>query len=204
MSHHLLVVLTAIVAVSIGSFDAATKKAERASGHGIVTLHASPSVESTILTTEGRLQLLVLWRGTPGWAAGTRQDSGGGDGDGNFRVGINRGTVSLDLWFSPVKHQARLQDKRFETLPADTNVLFIDTVDGPGGPVIVRKMTVDIRSANVDPTRGSIVPLLRSSAAIVEYLRCDVNAPPPSSAPSEDAKILALALSRGFCDQLRD
>lgn len=201
MSHNLLIVLTTIVAVSAASFNAATEESEQPGGDQIMTLHTSPSVESTIVAREGALRLLVLWRGTPGWAVGARQDSGGGEGDGNFRVGITRGDVSLDLWVSPAKGQARLQGKKLETLPAGTNVLFVDTVDS--GPVIARKMSVDIGSANVDPRKGSIVPLLRSSSAIVEYLRCDLDAPPPPSGP-EDAKKLALALSRGFCDQLKE
>src|SRR5262245_41050141 len=31
------------------------------------TVHASPSVELTIATLDGRLGLLVFWRGKPGW-----------------------------------------------------------------------------------------------------------------------------------------
>jgi hypothetical protein len=60
-------------------------------------------------------------------------------------------------------------------------------------------MAVDVGSANVDPRKGSVVSLLRSSPKIVEYLRCDLDSPPPSGGP-EDARKLALALSRGFCD----
>ena len=198
-----LVVLAIVATVASGSFDASGKQPEQRRGTGITTLHASPSVQSTVVTADGALRLLVLWRGTPGWAmTGARRDNGGGGGEGNVRIGLTRGAITLDLWVSPATNQVRLQGKAVEALPPGTNVLFIDTVDGPRGPVVARTMSVDAGSANVDPRKGSIVPLLRSSPAIVEYLRCDLNAPPPSSGP-EDAKKLAVMLSRGFCEQLK-
>jgi len=93
-----------------------------------------------------------------------------------------------------------LQNK-LEGLPNGTNVLFIDNADGPR-PAIVRKLSVNIGSANFDFRRGSIAPLLKSSPEIVEYLRCDIEAPIPP-APSEDVAKLMAKVSRGFCDQIK-
>ena len=204
MSHHQLGLLTAIIGATVGLSGAAGDAPIQPGGLGIVTLHASPSVESTILTTDDALRMLVLWRGSPGWANGARRDAGGGGSADEFRVGITRGAKSLDIWVSRRQQQVRLLDGKAEHLPAETNVLLIDMVDAPARAAIFRKLSVDFGGANFDPRKGSIAPLLRASPKVVEFLRCDVNAPQPAGAMSGDAKTFALALSRGFCDHLRD
>jgi len=192
--------MTAVVAASGVLSAASSHRTGPAQISRIATMHASPSVEATITTLDDAFQFLVLWRGAPGWGTGTHRDNTGGAGDGTITVGLTRGPISVDLWLSPATHQARLQN-RLERIPDGTNVLFIDDADGPR-PVIVRKLSVDIGSANFDFRKGSIAPLLKSSPDIVEYLRCYLEAPVPS-APSKDVARLMARVSRGFCDQLK-
>ena len=202
MSRQPLILVTAVLAVS-GALIVASSRGPNAAQQGtmIVTMHASPSVESTIVASGGALQYLVLWRGTPGWGTGKHHDNDGGGNDGSVRIGLNRGSISLDLWLSPATHQARLQN-RVERVPDGANVLFVDHADGPR-PAIVRTLSIDAGSANFDPRNGTIAPLLKRSPEIVEYLRCDLEAPQPAGAPSEDAAKLMAMASRGFCEQLK-
>jgi hypothetical protein len=195
-----LIVMTSIVAASGVLIATASHRTNPAQVSGVVTMHASPSVEATITTLDDAFQFLVLWRGTPGWGTGTHRDRTGGGGDGTISIDLNRGSLSLALWLSPATHQARLQN-RLESVPDGTNVLFIDNADGPR-PAIVRTLSVDIGSANFDFRKGSIAPLLKSSPEIVEYLRCDLEAPIPP-AHSEDVAKLMAKLSKGFCDQIK-
>jgi hypothetical protein len=195
-----LIVMTSLVAASGVLVATSNDRTEAAQVSGISTMHASPSVEATITTLGNAFQFLVLWRGAPGWGTGAHRDTAGGGGDGTISSSLNRGSSSLALWLSPATHQARLQNK-LEGIPTGTNVLFIDNADGPR-PAIVRKLSVNIGSANFDFRRGSIAPLLKSSPEIVEYLRCDIEAPIPP-APSEDVAKLMAKVSRGFCDQIK-
>ncbi|HEY3885938.1 MAG TPA: hypothetical protein VGL62_12055 [Vicinamibacterales bacterium] len=173
---------------------------------GIVTLYVSPSVVATIITAGGDLQMLVLWRGTPGWRTAARaphQESGGGSGGGSVHVNLIYGSVSLDLSFSPSTNVVRLRDTPTH-VPDGTNVLFVDDVDGRNGPTLVRTMAFDVGGANIDPRRGSIAPLLSRSPDVVAYLRCDVAAPalpfPPGA--TDDLKRSVATQARGLCDQI--
>lgn len=137
-----------------------------------LTINASPSVLSTVVTNENGLELLVLWRGTTGWflSAGHRTEHYGG-GNGQVTLALHYARVKLDLSFQPATRAARLQGKSL-VLPPDVNVLLIDGVDSAAGPTLSQAIVLDGRKDNVDPRRGTIAPLFRRSAEIVSFLRC--------------------------------
>jgi hypothetical protein len=139
----------------------------------IVTVPASPSVLATVFTIDGRLGLVVLWRGKPDWWSkssghdGTKSSTAGTRG---FAATINYGSVALDLEYDGDKHKAIVQGKE-TNLPYGTNVLLIDSADS--APTVSRALAIDQTGATVDPPRSSLAPLLAKSPEVVTFLRCE-------------------------------
>src|SRR5918993_2609518 len=82
------------------------------------------------------LDLLVVWRGSPGWfmQGNKRGSSSGGSGD-TFRETIRYGDLELELTFNASKRIAEIQGTAVEL--RDANVLLVDHVDASGGPQVV-------------------------------------------------------------------
>lgn len=171
----------------------------------ITTIHASPSVESTIAIDEGRLAALVLWRGQPGWtlAAGEFRNSGGGTADGTITVGIQRGAVSLDLSYTPRDGTVLFRGKTLRA-PTGTNVILVDGADRRGGGAIAGFLTIDPGSANIDPRKGSLGPLFGRSPDIAAFLQCDAAVPEPTLPPDSPQGLKGLIMMgmKGYCDQI--
>src|SRR5688572_29417990 len=114
------------------------------------TAPVSPSVMATEMSDvdaagRGTLQLLILWRGSPGWF---RQ--GGGSGGGGSMGGpnptirsecISQGGVNLTVRFDPAARKVWIQDK--EIVLDDANVVLVDGVDSPAGPQVVGTLRID-------------------------------------------------------------
>ena len=134
----------------------------------------SPVVEASWFTSRRdgveQLDLLVLWRGTPGWflrAGGS--GGGGGDGPGGpYQTWIVRGALKLTLDFDPSKRIAIVQGTSLDL--ADDNVVFMDDVDSPTGPRVVTTMRVP---RAMPGSAGQIGLVLRESSEIMSFLRCD-------------------------------
>jgi len=171
------------------------------------TAPVSPSVMATdmcVIDAEGRgtLELLVLWRGSPGWF---RKGSGGGSAGGQggaMRGGsgpavrsewISEGGVNLTVRFDPAARKAWIQDR--EILLGDANVVLVDGVDTPEGPHVVQTLRIDPEyetSVDLLPggsvgrgprTRPHAVPVqtfIRRSPELVEFLQCDTRLPDAS------------------------
>ena len=145
------------------------------------------------------LQMLVLWRGSPGWFArgsGGSSSSGGGDGR-RYHSTIRRGDLQLQIEFDTETRlvtisQAPLvslpQSPNIQTAPvkskqidlSDRNVILVDEVDGSKGLQIVGTLRID----PVLPAGRSPLPLgdiLRQSQELVSFLRCDTRMPDPLS-----------------------
>src|SRR5687767_7702756 len=117
------------------------------------TAPASPSVMATEVgsvdaTGRGTLQLLILWRGTPGWflrGGGSSSSGGGGSmGPGSetiFSHWISQGGVNLTVRLDPAARKLWIQDK--EIALDDANVVLVDGVDSPAGPSVVRTLRID-------------------------------------------------------------
>ena len=88
------------------------------------TAPVSPSVMATELASvdasgRGTLQLLILWRGTPGWfmrgGGGSSSGGGGSTGPGSsmmFSHWISQGGVNLNLRFDPAARKVWIQDAK--------------------------------------------------------------------------------------------
>jgi hypothetical protein len=166
----------------------------------------SPSVMATdmCLMSEagvGTLELLVLWRGSPGWFRKSGGGASGGGGTSGASMGggpspmvrtawVSQGGVNLMLRLDPVARIAWIQDK--EIVLNDANVVLVDGVDSPGGPQIVRTLRIDpafdtatdlppgMPSGPPGRPRPLTIPtqtFIRRSPELVEFLQCDTVVP---------------------------
>jgi hypothetical protein len=110
-----------------------------------------------------RLQLVVLWRGTPAWWRQPGCIGSCGDADPT----VQYGSVHLTIRYDPVKRIATVNGRDI-VLHAD-NVLYVDGVDAPGGPTAFRTSHIDPRMPG---TFGQIGTMLGNSQAILDYMQC--------------------------------
>jgi hypothetical protein len=177
------------------------------------TAPVSPSVLATDMCVvdaagNGTLELLVLWRGTPGWfqksAGGASGGSGGGSAGSVMGGGgpapmirsswISQGGVNLTVRFDPSTRKAWIQDN--EITLENANVILVDGVDSLAGPQVVRMLRIDPEyETKVDtlpygpPGRGprtrpmavSAQTFIRRSTELVEFLQCDTRLPDASA-----------------------
>jgi hypothetical protein len=137
------------------------------------------------------LDLLVLWRGSPGWFVDGGMEAGGSS---HLHKLSSRGRV-LELRFDPERRRVQIGGKAI-TLEA-ANVLLLDNVDRPG-EITVSTATVDPAfprefgraGAAMDPL-GS---MLQRSPELLAFLRCQ----PSSSDRSDSAALHQL----GYCQTL--
>jgi hypothetical protein len=165
----------------------------------------SPSVMATTMAVvdaagRGALELLVLWRGSPGWfmkgGGGSSSDGGstgpmlGGAPGHTIRSSwISQGGVNLSVRFDPAAQKAWIQDNEIDL--RDANVILVDGVDSPTGPHVVRALRIDaVYETTVETlpggppglgrTRPMAVPaqtFIRRSPELVEFLQCDATVP---------------------------
>lgn len=180
-------------------------------GSSSTSAPVSPSVMATMMTVggepgKGELDLLVLWRGSPGWF--WRADGRGGQGSSSGGGGmlgrsgsevrtewLSHGGVNLNLRFEPASRRLWILDQPV-TLD-DANVVLVDGVDEPTGPRVVATVRIapaydaatdqppgmlSARPPGAPPLQG--VPpqtFIRRSPELVAFLRCDVKAPDRSA-----------------------
>jgi hypothetical protein len=131
------------------------------------------------------LDLLVLWRGTPGWfnRAGGRGSSGGSSG-----VGAGRGTKGFAYQYSTYGDITIGVDLNFDANTAkigeevfaldSVNIVFIDGVGEPGGGRVYDTRWIEPKLPLVgDPN----VLIAQRSREVVNYLRCDIPMPAPQT-----------------------
>ena len=139
----------------------------------------SPAVMATSFGTQlagdpVRLQLLVLWRGTPGWfleGGGSRGGSGGGSRSVRSET-LKYGGLWLTVSHDSIKRIAHIQDKPVDL--QDDNVIFVDDVDAPAGPRVTGTMRL---GPDMTGTAVQLGDLLSPSPRVVEFLRCDAKSP---------------------------
>jgi hypothetical protein len=140
------------------------------------------------------LDLLVLWRGAPGWW----QTTGIGLGMGGDMNAANQtrlithsvpvATRRIELQFNPQTRVARLEGQLFAV--GENNVLLIDDVDSATRLRIVGGLRVNptLREPGQD-----VYALVGQSPVLVDFLRCDV--------PMADMNMLGMV--SGLCAQIR-
>lgn len=149
----------------------------------------SPSVLATQMSVvdvagQGTLQLLVLWRGSPGWFRKSAGGASGSGGGGSMGAGpspmvrsewIAQGGVNLAVRFDPVGRKAWIQDS--EITLNDANVVLVDDVDSPAGPRVVRTLRVDPEYQTTPASPAPVQMFIRRSPELVEFLQCDIALP---------------------------
>ena len=131
----------------------------------------------------GVLELLVLWRGTPGWfrkEGGDASASGGGGSMSPDRktvrtAWVSQGGVSLNARFDPAAQKAWIQDKEIDL--GDSNVVLVDGVDSAAGPQVVRTIRIDPEYETAPRTPMPVQNFIRRSPELVEFLQCDTSVP---------------------------
>ncbi len=141
----------------------------------------SPVALVTWIATYGNdgaqvLDLIVLWRGTPGWfARGSGSGTSSGGNAASFHSTIRYGGVDLQLEFEPKARAVQIQAMRVE-LTGD-NVVLVDRVDTPGGLTVAGTLRVDPSLPIADNGYPRIEQVLRRSEEIVSFLQCDARMP---------------------------
>jgi len=133
------------------------------------TGRASDSVlgtwEARGLQSSDTLELLVLWRGRPGWFDKVTEMAIGGSG---HLHRLNAGDVTLELRFDPAARIVRIRD---QTVPlGDDNVVLLDHVDDSNGLTVAGTLRVDPRFPN--PAGGDPVEqIVKRSSRLSEFVR---------------------------------
>ena len=164
---------------------------ERSSGTGVV----SPAVVATWMVrrepnASSELDLLVLWRGGPGWfmkegasesSGGVSSSSAGGEND----LVVERasfGGIRLQIEFDGAKRTARVQGN--EVNLGSDNVILVDDVDGATGPLVAGSRKVDGQFAK-EP--AEVAEIVSRNSELYEFLRCDAAFPDPKVQSMIDA-----------------
>jgi hypothetical protein len=141
----------------------------------------SPVALVTWVSTYGNdgiqvLDLIVLWRGSPGWfSRGSGSGTSSGGSTASFHSSIRYGGLDLQLEFEPNTRVAQIQGNAIQL--RDDNVILVDNVDVAGGPTVVGTLRVDPEPPLADNGYPRIEPVLRRSPEIVTFLQCDARLP---------------------------
>lgn len=142
----------------------------------MTSLPVSLSVVATGATRDGRLVLLVLWRGAPRWySSGNRRSAhGGGDQKGGINTTLQYGDVQVAVSFDPATNSAAINGKTM-TVPAGTNVFLVDGVDTRSGGALTKALRIDDADVDLHPRLGfsGWTQVLRRSREVVAFLQCD-------------------------------
>ena len=183
--------------------SAAVMVAQLSGGSNSGTAPVSPAVLATTMNAMsapgvGMLELLVLWRGAPGWfmrGGGSSSSSSGAAGANETRFhSISQGGVSLNLRFEPKSRRLWILDE--EVTLNDANVVLVDGVDEPGGLQVVGTLRIEpafdaatdlppgMPSGPPGARRPGVVPaqtFIRRAPELIAFLQCDARAPNASA-----------------------
>ena len=175
----------ALVLLSCSNSIAQVKSAEP---QGVSTF-SRPFSASVVVTTIAKrsetgpavLELMILWRGNPGWFLQQQRRLGGSLSGGWVHADVAYGSRNLSADFLANPRTVRIEGKPIELSPSDANVVLVDKVDTADA------LAVD-QTLRVDPTmpQGELLidSVLRRSQAIVDFLKCDLEL---STSPMREA-----------------
>ena len=141
----------------------------------------SPVALVTWVSTYGNdgnqvLDLIVLWRGSPGWfSRGSGSGTSSGGSTASFHSTIRYGGLELQLEFESKTQVAQIQGNAIRL--RNDNVILVDDVDVAGGPRVVGTLRVDPELPRADNGYPRIEPVLRRSPEVVTFLQCDTRLP---------------------------
>jgi len=159
----------------------------------------SPTVVSTYCghRQDGNevVDLLVLWRGAPGWfnRAGGRGKGAGSSGNSAYQY-AQFGDVSIGIELNGEARTAKVHDEVVSL--ESSNVVLVDGVDEPDhGHIVGTRWIEPTYPADGDP----LLLTLQRQTELADYLRCDLAMPePPAPAPMR-----RLRNEPDVCTQLR-
>jgi hypothetical protein len=146
----------------------------------------SPTVVSTYcghrMDSVEMLDLMILWRGTPGWF---QRAGGGGGGGGSSQGGGTKGrvyqystygdiTIGFDADFDA--NTVKIGEELLAL--GGVNAVFVDGVDEPGARRISATRWIEPGLALTSDMNKMLV-LARRSRELLDYLRCDIPMPEP-------------------------
>jgi hypothetical protein len=120
------------------------------------------------------LQLLVLWRGSPGWLY--RGGSTRGGGSESPTISSERGDVKVEVSMNAATRQIWVQGKPHQL--GSANVILVDHVDASDGAQVVGMLTVEPDFEG--PNRDGLVHALRVSKELRDFVQCDAKMPDES------------------------
>jgi len=152
--------------------------------HGIpaggVTQPVSEAALATTISEDGvTLDLLIVWKGAPGWFHQMpRAESAGGSGR-TYHESLTYGNLQLDVQFNFATRVAQIMGHRV-ALGTD-NVVLVDGVDVQGRSRIAGTLTIE---ATLSDSHPDVTPLIARSSQIANYVDC--GAKPPTPGPIAD------------------
>ena len=159
----------------------------------VQTLPVSASVLATIETRNEKLELLVLWRGAPGWfLGGSESRASYAEQDGVSTANLEYGGRGLTLSFDSRLRTVRLQASAVSLGPSG-NVLLVDHADREDKMAVAGVLTINSEGTSVDPRLGTLAPFFERSGELIDFLRCGSTMSNPRSSE---------LMSRIVCDQL--
>ena len=134
----------------------------------------SPSVIAAWVTERTgnepeRLELLVLWRGSPGWYL--KVPGGGvtgGQSSGRYSQTITYAGRTLTVSFEPATRTAVVDGRRIDL--GDDNVVLLDGADSAAGTQVVKTMRVP---RTLPGSAVQIGPVIARVPELMTFLRCD-------------------------------
>jgi hypothetical protein len=130
----------------------------------------------------GTLELLVLWRGSPGWFSRGMGSSGSGGATGGFgqwnayhTMSFGDITLTIELSstskdFPPATTVAKILGREIPL--SEANVVLIDGADS-GAPRVVGTRRIEPAFTGADP----VTPAIKSTPDLYEFLNCDATVP---------------------------
>ena len=120
------------------------------------------------------LQLLVLWRGSPGWLYKGGSTRGGGTESptmsserGDVKVEVNMDAAAGQIWVQGKPHQL-----------GSANVILVDHVDDSDGAQVVGMLTIDPHLEG--PNSDGLMHALKVAKELREFVQCDTKMPDES------------------------
>ena len=140
------------------------------SGFSSTTWPLSAVALGTVVVQKSELDLLIVWRGSPGWfmKAGSTRESGGGNSTG-YGGSMSRGGIDLDFQLTTQPRTLKIQGAPVEL--GTHNVVLVDDVDGSQGPKVLSVLSVG-RDGVTDPREIAVA--VKRSPELIAFLKCGI------------------------------